>query len=200
MPVCTNCRSDVDEDASVCPNCGAVFEDSIDQQAGEYSTPSTDLATNYIFIAAISIVFLLLNLWNTATARGAASLSVSFSTQPLFYTVLLAGIGLWTTTVIGLKRRTTQSVQAASYALNTITLISLVGFVTYMSRFAMPGVGYARLGLPLLDPLSNFVITILGSERIRLPPFAYDALLLVGTALLVGMTIYLHRKKPTLSS
>jgi hypothetical protein len=199
MPVCTNCQSDVDEDASVCPNCGAVFEDSIDQQAGEYSTPGADLATSYIFIAAISIVFLLLGLWNTATARRAASLSVSFSTQPLFYVGSIAGIGLWTTTVIGLKRRTTRSVQAAVYALTTITVINLVGFVTYMSRFAMPGVGYARLNMPLLDPLSNFV-TILGFGRVRLPLFVNDALLLVGTALLVGMTIYLHRKKPTLSS
>lgn len=199
MPICTNCQSEVADEANACPNCGAVFEESIDQQTGGYSTPGADLATTYGFIAGLSIVFLLLSAWNSITRPIGSTLAVTFSTQPLFYIASLAGVGFWLTTAVGIRRQSERSVRAAFYALAALTVINLVGFSTYMSRYAMPGPGYAEINLPLMDPLSNFV-TVLGIGRVRLPVFANDALLLIGTVLLIGMTFYLYKQKPALTS
>jgi hypothetical protein len=197
MPQCTNCQSEVAESANVCPNCGAVFEDSIDQQARGSDATGGDITTNYILISGLSFLLLLISTLNRFTVDQYTRISMKISRAPLFYLLSFIGLGLWVAVAIGMKRRSNQSIQMAIYSLIAITGINVVGLILYLSRYAVGGVGYARVNAPLLDPISNF-LTLLAVGRIRVPVFLNDGLLVIGTVLLGAMTVYMYRQKASI--
>lgn len=197
MPKCTNCQSEVAESANVCPNCGAVFEDSIDQQARGSGATGGDITTNYILISGLSFLLLLISTLNRFTVDQYTTISVKISSAPLFYLLSFIGLGLWVAVAIGMKRGSNQSIQMAVYSLIAITSINVVGLILYLSRYAVGGVGYARINVPLFDPISNF-LTLLAVGRIRVPVFLNDGLLVIGTVLLGAMTVYMYRQKASI--